>query len=166
MVFFKNIFKPTTCSDVRKNNNKELAEVAAFINDPINIRFARCNENVKPLFHELQQYYVNIQSDEWKDAECKEEFANLMKKYAECKTSIKAKKLWHSYNDSCEVTEGYVNLDNAQNFSNVLQGGGKKKTKKSVMVGKVKRVIYEGPRGGQYIKQNGGYVALRTVSKK
>lgn len=162
MSFLKNMFKTNTCSDIVKTKSKELAEVADFMekveHDPSNIL---CNESVKSLFQELQQYYVNIQSTEWKDEPCNEVFNDLMKKYAECKERYYSVRKWQHYSDSCEVKANYISPENAQ-----TGGGGKKKTKKSVMVGKVKRVIYEGPRGGQYIKQNGGYVALRTVSKK
>ena len=45
-------------------------------------------------------------------------------------------------------------------------GNSKSKTDKHVMVGKCKRCIYEGPRGGQYVKQDGDFVPLSTVSKK
>lgn len=45
-------------------------------------------------------------------------------------------------------------------------GGNKSKTDKHVMVGMCKRCIYEGPRGGQYVKQDGDFVSLSTVSKK
>lgn len=158
---FLNFFKAKTCSDIVKTKSKELAEVADFLNkvknDPLNIL---CNGSVKSLFEELQQYYDNINNPQLKDEPCNEVFNDLMKKYAECKKKYYSVRKWEHYSDSCELKANYISPENAQT------GGGKKKTKKSVMVGKSKRVIYEGPRGGQYIKQNGGYVALRTVSKK
>ena len=43
---------------------------------------------------------------------------------------------------------------------------GKKATSKRVKVGGAERVVYEGPRGGEYIKMNGGFVNLKELSKK
>jgi hypothetical protein len=39
----------------------------------------------------------------------------------------------------------------------------KKPTQKRVKVGGKERVVYEGPRGGEYIKQNGGFVSLKKL---
>lgn len=46
--------------------------------------------------------------------------------------------------------------------------GGKPKnnmtaTKKRVTVGKAKRVVYKGPRGGEYVKVNGKMVSLKSL---
>lgn len=43
---------------------------------------------------------------------------------------------------------------------------GKKATSKRVKVGGAERVVYEGPRGGQYIKMNGGFLNLKELAKK
>jgi hypothetical protein len=40
----------------------------------------------------------------------------------------------------------------------------KKATNRRVKVGAVDRVVYEGPRGGQYIKMNGGFVNLKSLT--
>jgi hypothetical protein len=39
----------------------------------------------------------------------------------------------------------------------------KKPTDKRVKVGHKEKVAYEGLRGGEYIKQNGGYVSLKKL---
>ena len=45
----------------------------------------------------------------------------------------------------------------------IINGGGKKPTKKRVVVKGKPKVVYKGPRGGEYIKQNGGFVSLKTL---
>ena len=48
-------------------------------------------------------------------------------------------------------------------------GGGKAKkpnlkaTDKRVTVGKAKRVVYKGPRGGEYVKMNGKFVSVKSL---
>ncbi len=55
------------------------------------------------------------------------------------------------------------------------QGAGKKKSKSTkepkptserVTVGCQKKIVYEGPKGGKYIKQNGGYQSLSDLFKR
>lgn len=54
------------------------------------------------------------------------------------------------------------------------QGAGKKKkegkkvkkTAERVKVGCQNKVVYEGPKGGKYIKQNGGFVSLKDLLPK
>lgn len=47
--------------------------------------------------------------------------------------------------------------------------GGKTKdlkaTDKRVVIGNTKRVVYEGSRGGQYIKKDGKFVSLKSMKK-
>lgn len=55
----------------------------------------------------------------------------------------------------------------SQEISDSLQDGGKKKstkkaTKKRVEVKGKKRVVYEGKRGGEYIKEGGKFVSLKS----
>ena len=45
-------------------------------------------------------------------------------------------------------------------------GGAKTKTDKHIMVGNAKRCVYEGPKGGKYVKQNGEFVSVTTLKKK
>lgn len=45
-------------------------------------------------------------------------------------------------------------------------GGAKTKTDKHIMVGNVKRCVYEGPKGGKYVKQNGEFVSVTALKKK
>jgi hypothetical protein len=42
-------------------------------------------------------------------------------------------------------------------------GGTKKPTKKRVKVNGKNHIVYEGQRGGQYIKQNGGFVNIKSI---
>lgn len=53
-----------------------------------------------------------------------------------------------------------------KNKSKKQLGGAKTKTDKHIMVGNVKRCVYEGPKGGKYVKQNGEFVSITAVKKK
>ena len=41
----------------------------------------------------------------------------------------------------------------------------KKATSKRIQIGKKQQIVYEGPRGGQYVKQNGGFVPIHSIKK-
>jgi hypothetical protein len=63
--------------------------------------------------------------------------------------------------------DGYHHMSNTQNsivIEEITDGGRKrpspKATKKHVLINGQKRVIYEGPKGGKYIKRKGEYVTL------
>ena len=66
-------------------------------------------------------------------------------------------------------TEGIVK--GLEGTNEVPQAGGKKKTPtlkstgKKVKIGSVERVIYEGTRGGKYVKLNGSLVTLDKAKK-
>lgn len=59
-------------------------------------------------------------------------------------------------------SDGKYNGDIVFNIRNITEGG-KKPTKKRVVVKGKPKVVYKGPRGGEYIKQNGGFVSLKTL---
>jgi hypothetical protein len=66
----------------------------------------------------------------------------------------------------CEIVPGAYKCVPKDNlcFDKKTPGGSRKKaTKKRVKVGGNERVVYEGPRGGEYVKMNGGYVSLKQV---
>jgi hypothetical protein len=74
-------------------------------------------------------------------------------------------------NSDSGCPSGQTCCTNEEGFSkcvtgNYCAGGGKLPTNKRVQLGGNTRIVYQGKRGGEYIKMSGGFVSLAEAKKK
>jgi hypothetical protein len=80
---------------------------------------------------------------------------------------------WNRMYPTNEEQIQFSNTANWEFFKTATIAGGKssnkcahKRTDKKVKVGNATRCVYEGPRGGQYVKINNKFVSLKSALKK
>lgn len=69
---------------------------------------------------------------------------------------------------ACDIQQISRNIAQAleqQGAGKKKKDGKKVKTEKRVKVGCQNKIVYEGPKGGKYIKQNGGFISLKDLLK-